>query len=131
MIPLACLVAAADDAKPNLSGNWHLKEATKTASAMTMVIEQKGTSIHIVKSMTGSDGKEVKTEFQCNTDGKECEAGGVKISLWFDGPSLCEMDSGGEAVSKVVMKLDGDCLKVDVSHIFPDAPQETYLLAKN
>jgi hypothetical protein len=131
IVPLACVVAAAQDAKPNLSGNWQLKEPTKTASAMTMVIEQKGANVHITKAVTGADGKEQKLEFHCTTDGKECEVKGSKISLWFDGAALVEMDAASEAISKVTMKLDGDQLKVELSHIFPDGPAETYVLAKN
>jgi hypothetical protein len=127
-IPLICL--AADDSKPNLSGNWHLKEPAKTATAMTMVIEQKGASVHISKSTTGADGKEQKLEFQCSTDGKECEVPGTKVSLWFDGAALVEMDAG-EAISKITMKLDGGQLKVELSHIFPDGEPETFILAKN
>jgi hypothetical protein len=130
IFPLACLLSAADDSKPNLSGNWQLKEPTKTATAMKMVIEHKGNSVHITKTITGADGKELKSEFQCTTDGKECEAAGSKISLYFDGPSLVEMDAG-EAVSKVIMKLEGKELKMELTHIFPDGEPETYVLAKN
>lgn len=129
IVPLACLVAMAQDAKPNLSGSWQLKEPTKTATAMKMVIEQKGNAVHMLKTVTGADGKEVKTEFQCGTDGKECEAAGSKVSLWFDGAALVEMDAG-EIISKITMKLEGGQLKVDVSHIFPDGAPETYMLAK-
>jgi hypothetical protein len=128
-VPLACLIAAAQDSKPNLSGNWQLKQPAKTATAMTVVIEQKGSAIHLVKSVTGADGKEAKLEFKCTTDGKECEASGSKISLWFDGASLVEMDAG-EAVSKIVMKLDGGTLKVEVTHIVPDGEPENFVLEK-
>jgi hypothetical protein len=134
IVPLACLLAVAavaQDEKPDLSGNWQLKEPTKTAKSITMIIEQKGKSVHITKTVTGIDGKAVKTEFQCATDGKECEIPGTKISLWFDGQALVEMDAGSEVISKITMKLDGNQLKVDVSHIFPDGAPETYLLAKN
>jgi hypothetical protein len=129
-VPLFCLVAAAQDAKPNLSGNWQLKEPTKTATAMKLVIEHKGNSVHIVKTVTGADGKELKFEFQCTTDGKECQAAGSKVSLYFDGQSLVEMDAG-EAVSKVIMKLEGGVLKMELTHIFPDGAPETFVLAKN
>jgi hypothetical protein len=129
-VPLVCLLAAADDSKPNLSGNWQLKEPTKTATAMKMVIEHKGNSVHIIKTVTDAEGKELKSEFQCTTDGKECESAGSKISLYFDGPSLVEMDAG-EAVSKVTMKLEGKELKLELTHIFPDGAPETFVLAKN
>jgi hypothetical protein len=129
LVLLGCLAAAAQDSKPNFSGSWQLKEPSKTATAMTMVIDQNGNSIHVVKKVTGADGKESKLEFNCKTDGKECEAAGAKISLWFDGQALVEMDAG-DAVSKITMKLDGGALKVDVTHIFPDAEAETFVLAK-
>jgi hypothetical protein len=122
-------IVAAQDAKPNLSGNWHLKEPAKTATAMTLVIEQKGSAIHVAKTVTSADGKEHKLEYSCTTDGKECQAAGAKISLYFDGASLVEMDAG-DVVSKVVMKLDGDALKIEVTHIYPDGEAENYVLAK-
>jgi hypothetical protein len=130
IIPLACLIAAAQDGKPNLSGNWHLKEPTKSATAMTLVIEHKGSSVHIIKTVTGADGKELKSEFQCTTDGKECEAAGTKVSLYFDGAALVQMDAG-EAVNKITMKLEGGQLKMELTHIYPDGAPEAYLLAKN
>jgi hypothetical protein len=130
IVPLACLLTAADESKPNLSGNWQLKEPTKTATAMRMVIDHKGNSVHIIKTVTNADGKEVKTEFQCTTDGKECESAGTKISLYFDGQSVVEMDAG-EAVNKVTMKLEGSDLKMELTHIFPDGAPETFVLAKN
>ena len=129
-VPLFCLVAAAQDGKPNLSGNWQLKEPTKTATAMKLVIEHKGNSVHVVKTVTGADGKELKSEFQCATDGKECQAAGSKVSLYFDGQSLVEMVAG-EAVSKVIMTLEGGVLKMELTHIFPDGAPETFVLAKN
>jgi hypothetical protein len=130
IIPLTCLITAAQDGKPNLNGNWHLKEPTKTASAMTLLIEQKGSSFHIVKTVTSSDGKELKSDFLCSTDGKECEVGGAKVSLYFDGASLVQMDAG-EAVNKITMKLEGAQLKMELTHIYPDGAPEAYLLAKN
>jgi len=129
-IVLLSYAAWAQDAKPDLSGSWHLKGPCKTATAMTLVIEQKGPSIHVVKNMTGADGKQVKSEFKCTTDGKECDAAGSKISLWFDGKSLVQMDAG-DAISKIVMKLDGGDLKVEVTHIIPDGDVENFVLAKN
>jgi hypothetical protein len=126
---LGVFIAAAQDSKPNLSGNWRLKAPCKTASAMTVVIEQQGKAIHVVKSITGSNGKESKSEFRCTTDGKDCEAAGIKVSLWFDGNALVEMDAG-EAVSKSVMKLDGNSLTIEVTHIVPDGEAETFELVK-
>jgi hypothetical protein len=130
MALLGGFVGAAQDSKPNLSGNWQLKAPAKTASAMTLVIEQKDNAIHVVRTVTDADGKVIKLDYQCTTDGKECEVPGSKICLWFDKQALVEMDAGGDAVNKVTMKLDGTTLKMEVEHISPDGDAETYVFEK-
>jgi hypothetical protein len=78
-------LARGQNTKPNLSGNWQLNTAKSElrsgkAAAIGLAIEQKGSSIHVIKTAKATDGKEMKTEFHCTTDGKECLVDGTKIS---------------------------------------------------
>ncbi len=126
----------AADARPDLSGVWHLNTAKSemhqhAASAMTLTVEQKGNSLHIVKTVT-VDGKEKKSDFQCTTDGKECDIGGVKVSLWYSGGSLVEMDNGSDDISSSNMTLSGDknSIQIDIEHIVPSGDADKLVLDK-
>ncbi len=126
-----------DGGKPDISGTWRLDPAKSETHApgtagMTMSIEQKGNAFHFAKTFQTADGKEAKTEFKCSTDGKECDAGGVKISLWYNGPVLVEMDAGADVISKSSMKLSEDkkSMSVEIEHIVPQADTDKVVLAK-
>src|ERR1700689_885052 len=85
--------ARGQQSKPNFSGKWQMNGEKSQihsgkATALTLAIEQKGASIHVVRTAKSADGKDSVVEFTCTTDGKDCEAGGVKVSLWYDGLSL-------------------------------------------
>ena len=130
-------LARGQDTKPNLSGNWQLNTAKSElrsgkAAAIGLAIEQKGSSIHVIKTAKATDGKEMKTEFRCTTDGKECLVDGTKISLWYDGAVLVELDVGSEVVSKSSMKLgtDGKSMSVDVVYIVPQGDGDKLVLEK-
>jgi len=131
------MMANGQQAKPDLTGNWKVNESKSSQGAgsqslASIVIEQKGSSIHIVK-ITKHDGKEVKTELTCTTDGKDCDAGGGKASLWFDGQSLVEIDIEKETVTKSSMKLDdgGKALQIEIIHISPQADADTLVMQKS
>src|SRR5262249_6725551 len=90
--------------KPNLTRSWRRhpskrdSHAAKVAGA-TWVIDQKESALHVSEISQRADGKEVKTDFDCTTDGKECElkldGQAAKISFWFNGAVLVEMESRG------------------------------------
>lgn len=129
--------ANAQSEKPNLSGKWQLNSAKSEkagkVSGANLSVEQKGPSIHVVKTVKTSDGKETVTEFNCTTDGKDCTtSNGMKVSLWYDGQSLVEMDITDDAVVKSSMSLgtDGKTISITVTHISPQAAAETLLLEK-
>jgi hypothetical protein len=141
LISSVCLLAAlpvgAQTVHPNLSGTWKLNAAKSELNAsgitdLTLQIEQKGVAIHIVKTVTTADGKQTKTELRCTTDGKSCDAGDSKVSLWFDGAALVEMESGADALLKSSMKLrpGAKSMSLDITPMVPAAEADKLLLEK-
>jgi hypothetical protein len=110
------------DDRPNLSGTW------QTVAGATWVINQDESSIQITESEGGA-GK--TTERKCTTDGKECKIGGkATASFWYNGPTLVEMESKGDHVTRYRMKLseDGKTLTVDTTSIVPKSSQDDVLV---
>jgi len=143
-VPFICflgLFAALSNAqqnKPNLSGKWQLNTGKSELHsgipyAVNLAIDQKGSAIHVVRTARTSAGKDTVTEFNCTTDGKDCDVKGAKISLWYDGASLVEMDIAGESVTKSSMTLsdDGKTISIDVNHISPSGDREKLVLEKS
>jgi len=136
-VGLFAFTAAAQNTKPNFSGNWQLNSGkSELHSGKTtgekLTIQQKGASIHVVRTATTSDGKQIVTEFNCTTDGKDCDAKGTKISLWYDGQDLIEMDIGSDVVTKTRMSLssDGKSINCETSFISPQSDGDKMYLEK-
>jgi len=134
---LLAATAMGQQGKPNFSGKWQANTEkcqlhSGKASAVNVTIEQKDSSIHVVKIMKAGGGKESALEFTCTTDGKDCVAKGVKVSLWYDGTSLVEMDIGDDLVVKTSMTLgdSGKTITATVTYISPQAEPDTLLLEK-
>jgi len=131
-ISLVCIcgllaTASGQSSKPDFSGKWQSQSSGKP---LTLAIEQKGTSIHVVRT-SQSGGKESVVEFSCTTDGKDCQARGIKVSLWYDGESLVEMDVSDAVVSTTKMTLDNPkTISVTVSYMSPKADPESFVLQK-
>ncbi|HVW83175.1 MAG TPA: hypothetical protein VHB50_00765 [Bryobacteraceae bacterium] len=133
---LFAATAGAQDNRPNFSGSWQLNSAKSEVhsgkpAAIKLTIEQKGSTIHVVRTLKATDGKETSIEFNCTTDGKDCDAKGAKVSLWYDGSSLVEMDIG-ETVTKSKMTLSGDgkTLSYEITFISPQADADNLELDK-
>lgn len=132
---LMCLPALADSGqKPNLNGTWQLDPAKSDGAnqqantRFTRVIEQDGTKIHMVETVSTSDGKQQSIEVRCNTLGQQCNVTGpgheAHVSFWYNGPALVEMDTavhGKDTVTKRRAKLsdDGKTLEVEVIPLVP------------
>jgi hypothetical protein len=123
--------------KVDLSGTWQLNPAksqihSKNTSTVTLTIEQKDRAIHVVRLAKGADGKEVKSDFRCTTDGKECEIDGTKISFWPEGSSLVQLEVCGKVIDQSHLKLDGagKSLSVEIMHIEPDGEAEKLVFDK-
>jgi hypothetical protein len=134
---LLAATASGQQSKPNFSGRWQANGEkcqlhSGKASAVTITIEQKAASIHVLKTMKTGDGKESITEFTCTTDGKDCAAKGVKVSFWYDGASLVEMDIGDDLVVKTSMTLDesGKTISANVTYISPQVEPDKLVLEK-
>ena len=68
-------LAAAD--RPNLTGAWQWNPSKSELhsakfAGLTWVIDQKETSLHLSETERLADGKEIKIDLDCTTDGKEC-----------------------------------------------------------
>jgi hypothetical protein len=133
---LSFTLAKGQQDHPNLSGKWQTNASRSTLrsgkpAVARLTIEQKAASIHLVFTMN-DEGKESVVEFTCSTDGKDCDVQGEKISLWYSGPSLVEMDIGKETTTKSTMKIDedGKSMTIDVAHITPTAEADRLVLEK-
>jgi hypothetical protein len=117
--------------KPNLSGSWHCDTSKSTIhqarlSDLIWVIDQKDEALHISEIAKNADGKEVKTDFDCTTDGKECsttlDGQPAKISFYFNGAMLVEMDYKGRNRENIVKKRlqladDGKSMNVELIRV--------------
>jgi len=133
---LCAMPVIAQEARPNLSGKWQFNAGKSElhsgkTNAISLAIESKGSTIHVTKTVT-ANGKDSVVEYNCSTDGADCDAKGAKVSLWFDGASLVEMDVAGDAITKSSMKLapGGKAISVTVSYISPKADSDTLVLDK-
>lgn len=119
-------------ARPNLTGTWKLAPAKSDVheklSNVVWVIDQKDSTIHLSESATTVDGKDWKVEFDCPTNGKECSVNepgqAAKLSLWYNGPALIEMEFRGHNRENVLKKkitvgADGKVLQIEVTRIVP------------
>ena len=89
-------VAFADDYadRAKLAGTW------QADAGSTLVVENTN---DIVKITQSQNGKKV-SEIECNVTGKECEVSEnghkAKVSMWFNGPKLVELETRGSEVVK-------------------------------
>ena len=129
MIALVAGSASAED-HPDFSGNWrlntaasHIKDARLAAECSKLTITQKDTSI----TLADTDGHPV----ECSISGKECETKVSKVSFWFNGTKLVEVEYKGHAgharKRRLSLAADGKSLQMEVIPITPEG--ETSLLA--
>ncbi len=92
---LGAIALAADDDRAKLNGTWE-----SSGGSETWVLAAKGDVWHI----SYSQGNQKPAEFECAADGHDCnvkEAGHpAKISLYFNGPKLVELETKGTEVIK-------------------------------
>lgn len=125
-------LAGQDDARPDLSGKWHL-DASKSdmqlnrISDLIMVISEKDGKININEDQKLADGKERKIAYTCTTDGKECDVSGTKAkaSFWYNGPMLVSMETqhnGGNVIrQRLKLSEDSKQLTVEISSLVPQS----------
>lgn len=96
--------ASAQDGSHAFSGTW----VQQKDNTVKLVVEQTPDKIH-VKEMKGD---QVRTDFTCNVDGKDCsvkeDGHSEKVAIWFNGPKLVELITrGGEVSRKRFTLADG------------------------
>jgi hypothetical protein len=124
---LASLAFAADDtAREKLAGKWQQSEGNGEP-ASTWTLERMGDSIHVVNS---NPTKTIE-DFDCNTDGKECSVKNAghksKVSLWFNGAALIELETTGDHVVKrrFTVTGNGDTMDLETIPIVPGGQPDT------
>jgi hypothetical protein len=105
--------------RDKLIGKWQQEDES-------WALETHGDALHVTHSV-----KQKTDEYECTIMGRDCEvkvAGRpAKVSLWFNGGSLVEMETRGKDVVKRRFHAggDGDTLLLDVIPINPEGKTET------
>jgi hypothetical protein len=129
VIMVLATAAFGDDVsdRVKLFGVWQPAESTpKEAGAWKL--ESRGTDILRV---TQSLGGQTLLEFECSTNGQECDVSesgkGAKVSLYFNGSKLVELETRGKQVVKRRFGIgeDGVTLEIEVIPITAAGKLET------
>jgi hypothetical protein len=126
LIVLFASVALADGASDHvkLTGTWQPVEGT---DGVTWTLENTSNAVKITQSQNGQK----VSEFECNVAGKECEISDnghkAKVSMWFNGAKLVELETRGSEVVKRVFSVvqPDDFLEVEVIPVVPGGKTET------
>jgi hypothetical protein len=124
LLPFAALAVE----RPNLSGSWQWNPSRSDLPAakiagLTWVIDQNEDALHVSEIAKQPDGKEVKSDFHCTTDGKECsvkvDGQSAKVSFWYNGATLVELESKGSSRQMIVkrrlqLSADGKSMNVEL-----------------
>jgi len=130
---------AAAAGRHELNGTWQLDRSHSEVSdeklkSETLEIQQMEDSVQIADAITATDGKERKSDIQCNTLGKECKLKGEQVSIWYNGSMLVMMETrrGGVLVVKKRLKASGDgqTLTMEVTSIAPQGKSESFTFTK-
>jgi len=116
--------AFADDAgRAKLLGAWELQGGADAGGRASWILEEKGESWQV----TYTQGNQKPAVFECAIDGRECTAKdlghGAKVSLYFNGSKLVEMETKGPEVVKRRFGISekGDEMEVEVIPIVSNA----------
>jgi hypothetical protein len=125
------LTAAWAADRPDLSGKWVLDITQSPGAARlkseTLSIDQKPDSVQISQDATETNGKVMKVDFSCNTEGQQCKikenGQPAQLSMWYNGPVLVMMEQrhNNDYVTKTRLKPsdDGKTLTMQVEYIAP------------
>ena len=130
LLPL-CVGALADDQgdRQKLLGTW---EPQGVAVESTPASSWTFSTVRDSMQVTEAEGGKKITDFACGTQGTPCEVktAGKKatVSMWFNGPSLVEMETKGSDVVKRRFKIlpQGDAMEMEVIPIVPSGKTETF-----
>jgi len=112
--------------RARLMGQWQQSDGNGEPKT-TWTLKDMGSSIHV----SNSTNTATVMEFECNTEGKECavkHAGhSSKVSMWFNGAKLVELETTGSQVVKrrFTVTGDGDTMELETIPIVPTGSGET------
>jgi hypothetical protein len=120
--------AFADDSggRAKVNGEWQLQTGAGKDAGETWILAGREDALHITQLQNGQK----LAEFDCNTKGRECEAKDAgrhaKVSFWFNGPKLVELETRGSEVVKRRFSVGdkGDVMEVEVIPIVPAGKPE-------
>ena len=119
-------LTADDTTREKLAGKWQQSEGNGSSKS-TWTLENTGDSIHVINS----NPTETIEEFDCNTLGKECAVKNAhhksKVSLWFNGAALVELETTGNQVVKrrFTVTGNGDTMDLETIPIVPSGQPDT------
>ena len=124
--------AADDQDHTKLAGTWQVEQGSTEDAASTWTFQERADAIHI----TTAQGATKLADFECNTEGRDCavsESGKkIKVSMWFAGPMLVELETRGSDVVKRRFGVSGqgDTLEMEVIPIVPQGKTEQVTLKR-
>jgi hypothetical protein len=126
---LAAAAAADDDAsRAKLMGSWETVEAGKDAQTWTFQPKDpKGDVLHV----TNASPQKTMMEFDCDSFGHDCvvkdNGRNAKVSLYYNGPKLIQMETRGPFICKRIFLItgDGDTMDLTQEVYAPSAKTET------
>jgi hypothetical protein len=122
----------AGDARAKLVGSWQVQGESGENSGTVWAIQDTGDGVRV----TRSKGGQTLSDQECNTVGKECsikDSGHkVKVSMWYNGPKLVELETRGSDVVKRRFSVagEGDALEIELIPISPVGKAETLHLKR-
>jgi hypothetical protein len=117
---------AGDADRARLMGGWESQTGTG-GNRETWLLEAKGDAVHV----TYLQGEKKLAEFECDTDGKDCvtKVAGhpAKVSLWYNGSKLVELETRGSEVVKRRFAIAGagEEMDLEIIPIASDCKAET------
>jgi polyribonucleotide nucleotidyltransferase len=117
-------------APARLIGKWHQGTSGKDEGEVWS-LETDGDSLRVSRSL-----KQKTEEFECNIMGRDCDVKlsgrRAKVSLWFNGGALVELETRGADTVKRRFRTvsDGDTLEVEVIPINPAGKTEVVQLKR-
>jgi hypothetical protein len=115
-----------DAVRAKLTGKWEQGDGVGE-NKTTWTLKESGDSMHVTNtSLTAT-----VEDFDCNTLGKECDikhAGHKsKVSVWFNGAKLVELETTGNQVVKRLFTVtgNGDTMDLETIPLVPSGPSET------
>jgi hypothetical protein len=120
-------IASDDGDRQKLLGSWVLQGEAGSDMPSGWTFQRKGELFQITEMQSNNP----VADYSCSVEGKECEVKTfgkkVKISMWFNGPKLVQMETQGSSVVKrrFAVLPQGDTMELEVIPIAPSGKTET------